>query len=99
MTIPVPDDVADQIATLTPRQVPTHRPEGTIHRRASEEMRATLAAAGHREFPYEPEAAAQRLQERRIAPETQIRAIIRLAEMTGRPVAQVFAEFNRRVAE
>lgn len=62
-------------------------------------MRATLAAAGYREFPYEPKAAAKRLQERRITPETQIRAIIRLAEMTGRPVAQVFAEFNRRVAE
>lgn len=96
MTISVPDNAAEQIAALPPAQVSTYHSETVSCRRASEEIRAALAAAGHREFPYDPEAAAKRLRERRIAPETRIRAITRLAETTGRPVAQVLAEFDRR---
>lgn len=96
VTISVPDDVADQIATLPPRQVSAYVSEAMRRGRASQEIRATLVAAGHRDFPYEPEAAAQRLGERRIDHETRRRAITRLAETTGRPVAEVQAEFDRR---
>lgn len=96
VTISVPDDVADQIAAVPPRKLSAYLSEAVSRARASEEIRTTLAAAGHREFPYEPEAAARRLRERRIDPEIRMRAITRLAETTGRPVAQVLAEFDGR---
>jgi hypothetical protein len=63
---------------------------------ASDDMRAALAAAGHREFPYDPAGAARRLAERRISPEVREAAIRRLAEGTNRPMDEIRAELDRR---
>lgn len=96
VTISVPDDVAEQLDALPARQVSAYVTEALRRRRTSDDMRVALAAAGHRKFPYDPAGAAQRLAERRIAPEVREAAIARLAESTGRPVDEVRAELDRR---
>jgi predicted transcriptional regulator len=96
VTISVPDDVAEQLDALPARQVSAYVSEALRRRRASDDMRAALAAAGHRESPYDPAGAARRLAERRISPEVREAAIQRLAEATNRTVDEVRAELDRR---
>ena len=96
VTISVPDDVAEQLDALPARQVSAYVSEALRRRRASDDMRAALTAAGHRNFPYDPAGAANRLAERRISPEVREAAIQRLAEATNRPVDEVRAELDRR---
>ncbi|MEV1288735.1 hypothetical protein [Micromonospora sp. NPDC049679] len=99
VTISVPDDVAEQLAALPARQVSSYVTEALRRRRASDDMRAALTAAGHREYPYDPPGAARRLAERRISPEVREAAIVRLAESTGRSVDEVRAELDRRAGQ
>jgi hypothetical protein len=96
VTISVPDDVAEHLDTLPARQVSAYVTEALRRRRASDDMRAALAAAGHREYPYDPEGAARRLTERRVSPEVREAAIARFAESMARPVDEVRAELDRR---
>jgi hypothetical protein len=98
VTISVPDDVADQLDAIPPRQVSAYVAETLRRRRASDEMRAALAAAGHREFDYEPAESARRLAARAVSPAAREAAVIRLAESTGRPVDEVRADLDRRAA-
>ena len=98
VTVSLPDDVAEQLAAIPPRQVSAYVTEALRRRRISDELRAALSAAGHHEYPYDPKGAAQRLASRRITPEAREAAIARLAELTGRPVEDVRAELDRRAA-
>ena len=98
VTISVPDDVAEQLDALPARQVSAYVTEALRRRRAADDMRAALTAAGHREYPYDPRGATRRLAERRISPETREASISRLAESIGRPVDEVRAELDRRAA-
>jgi predicted CoA-binding protein len=98
VTISVPDDVADQLDAIPARQVSAYVTEALRRRRASEDMRAALAAAGHREFPYNPEGAARRLADRQVSREVREAAIARLAESLGRPVDDVRAELDRQAS-
>lgn len=98
VTISVPEDVADQLAAVPARQVSAYVTEALRRRRACDEMRAALAAAGHRDYPYDPEGALRRLGSRRVRPEAREAAIARLAEVTGRPAADIQAELDSRAA-
>lgn len=98
MTISVPDDVAEQLAAIPPRQVSAYVTEALRRRRVSDELRAALSAAGHREHRFDPKGAAQRLASRRITPEAREGAIARLAELTGRPIEEVRTELRRQAA-
>jgi len=98
VTISVPDDVADQLEAIPPRQVSAYVAEALRRRRASDEMRAALAAAGHRDFAYEPAESARRLAGLSVSPAAREAAVVRLAEAMGRPVDDVRAELDRRAA-
>ncbi|MFD0787954.1 hypothetical protein ACFQZ8_28940, partial [Micromonospora azadirachtae] len=65
----MPDDVAEQLAALPARQVSAYVTEALRRRRISDDMRATLRAAGHKDFPYDPIGAAQRLAAQQVSPE------------------------------
>ncbi|MEH0844947.1 hypothetical protein V6U81_21420 [Micromonospora sp. CPCC 205711] len=95
MTISVPDDVAEQLAALPARQVSAYVTEALRRRRISDDMRAALRAAGHREFPYDPEGAMRRLAARQVTPEMRDAAIARVAELLDCPVDEVRADFDR----
>jgi hypothetical protein len=95
VTISVPDDVAEQLDALPARQVSAYVTEALRRRRTSDEMRAALRAAGHREFPYDPAGALQRLESRQVTAEMREAAIARVAELLGRPVDEVRADFDR----
>lgn len=99
VTISVPDDVAAQLDALPARQVSAYVTEALRRRRAADDMRTALTAAGHPDFPYDPAGAARRLAERRIRPEAREAAIIRFAEASGRKTDEVRAELDRRTQE
>jgi hypothetical protein len=99
VTISVPDDVAEQLDALPPRQVSAYVTEALRRRRISDDMRKALAAAGHRDYPYDPEGAARRLAQARVSPAVREAAIARHAEAIGRPVDEVRAEIDRRAAQ
>jgi hypothetical protein len=96
VTISVPDDVAEQLDALPARQVSAYVTEALRRRRTSDDMRAAVSAAGHPEYPYDPQGATERLAARRISPEVREAAIARLAESVGRPVDEVRAELDRQ---
>lgn len=96
VTISVPDDVAAQLDAISPRQVSAYVTDALRRRRTSDEMRTTLNAAGHRDYPYDPTGAIERLGAAGIDPDTRVAAIARLAESLGRPVDEVRAELDRR---
>jgi len=98
VTISVPDDIADQLDAIPPRQVSAYVTEALRRRRAAEDLRAALRAAGHREYPYEPEGAARRVAAGRIGPEIREAAIARVAGLVDRSVDDVRAELDRRAA-
>lgn len=96
MTISVPDDVAEQLAAIPARQVSAYVTEALRRRRASDDMRATLSAAGHRDYPYDPDGAARRLATRQVSAEIREAAIARLATSIGQPVDDLRVELDRR---
>jgi hypothetical protein len=61
VTVSLPDDVADRLAALPDRQVSPYVAEAIRRRQAGEDMRDILRAAGHPEYPYDPDGAAERL--------------------------------------
>ncbi|WP_328415498.1 hypothetical protein OG470_23490 [Micromonospora sp. NBC_00389] len=95
VTISVPDDVAEQLDALPARQVSAYVTEALRRRRISDDMRTALRAAGHGEFPYDPEGAMQRLAARQVTAEMREAAIARVAELLERPVDEVRADFDR----
>ncbi|MDG4788193.1 hypothetical protein O7626_20000 [Micromonospora sp. WMMD1102] len=98
VTISVPDDVAEQLAALPARQVSAYVTEALRRRRISDDMRAALRAAGHREYPYDPEGAAGRLAPPQVSPEVRAAAISRVAQLLDRPADEVRADLERRAA-
>ncbi|GII24442.1 hypothetical protein Pme01_40390 [Planosporangium mesophilum] len=96
MTISVPDDVADQLEAIPARQVSAYVTDALRRRRASDDIRAALFAAGHRDYDYDPEGAARRLANGRVSSEVREAAIARLAESTGRSVDDVRADLDRQ---
>jgi hypothetical protein len=99
VTISVPDDVAAQLDELPARQVSAYVTEAIRRRRASDDMRAVLRAAGHRELPYDPVGAARRLAAVQVDPAVREAAVVRLAESMGRSVDDVRAEVAARITE
>jgi hypothetical protein len=98
LTISVPDDVAEQLAAIPDRQVSAYVTEALRRRRTSDDMRAALAEASHREYPYNPDASVRRLADRKVSHEVRDAAIAQLAESLGRSVDDVRAELDRRAA-
>ncbi len=98
LTISVPDDVADQLKVIPERQVSQYVTEALRRRRASDDIRAALLAAGHREFAYDPAGATNRLSRARISADVREAAVTRLAELLQRPVEDVRAELDRSSA-
>lgn len=66
VTVSLPDDLADRLAALPDRQISPYVAEAIRRRQSSDDMRAILRAAGHPEYPYDPEGAAERLAARRV---------------------------------
>jgi hypothetical protein len=96
VTISVPDDVADQLEALPRRQVSAYVTEALRQRRASDDMRAAVRAAGNlHEYPHDPEAARQRLGTVRPTQAMREEAIAGVAERMGWPADEVRAEFDR----
>jgi hypothetical protein len=96
VTISVPDDVADQLEALPPRQVSAYVTDSLRRRRISDDIRAAVRATGNRrEYPYDPEGARQRIADSQPTPQMREEAIARVAERMGRPVDEVRAEFDR----
>ncbi|MFC5924041.1 hypothetical protein [Micromonospora vulcania] len=91
VTISVPDDVAEQLLALPARQVSAYVTEALRRRRTPDDMQA----AGHGEFPYDPQGAAQQLAVRQVTPEMRDAAIARVAELLERTVDEVRADFDR----
>ena len=96
VTISVPDDVADQLAALPPRQVSAYVAEALRRRHGTEGMREALRAAGHPEYPHDPEGDVVRAAEGLVSPEVRERSIARVAEMLGVPIDQLRDHLNER---
>jgi hypothetical protein len=96
VTISVPEDVAEQLDAIPARQVSAYVTEALRRRRSSDDMRTALAAAGHRDYPYDPEGATRRLAARRVSPEVRDGAIARYARSMGQSVDEARAELDRR---
>jgi hypothetical protein len=99
LTISVPDDVAEQLDGIPPRQVSAYVTEALRRRRTSDQMRAALAMAGHVEYPYDPEGAMQRLSAGRVDAAVRDAALARFAHGIRRPVDEVRAELDRRAVQ
>jgi hypothetical protein len=95
VTISVPDDVADQLDAIPPRQVSAYVTEALRRRRSSDDMRSALVAAGHPEYPHDPQGAVRRVEAGRVGAEVREAAVARFAESVGRPVGEVRAELDR----
>jgi hypothetical protein len=77
---------------------PAYVVDALRRRRASDDLRATLLTAGHRAFPYDPDGAARRLARQRVTADAREAAILRLAELEGRPPDEVRAQIDRNAA-
>lgn len=101
VTISLPDDVAARLEALPPRQVSAYVAETIRSRAAADDMRALLAKAGMKNIPpYDPIGAAAKVAAERatITDDVLERAYANVAEMLGRDVADVRAEFEARRA-
>jgi hypothetical protein len=67
-------------------------------RRISDDARAALAAAGHRDFPFDPIGARQRLSAGRIDAPTRDAALVRVADLTGMDPDAVTENVSRSAA-
>jgi hypothetical protein len=56
VTVSLPDDVAEQLADLPPRQVSAYVADALRRRAAADSLRAALRAAGHGDFDDDPAA-------------------------------------------
>jgi hypothetical protein len=95
VTVSLPDDVAEHLDAIPARQVSAYVTEAVRRRRASDDMRAVLAAAGHDDVPYDPVRSARRLAAGRVPEATREAALQRLARTLGRPVDDVRRELDR----
>jgi hypothetical protein len=89
VTVSLPDDEAEVLDALPGGQVSAYVAEALRRRRVSDAARAALAAAGHRDFPYDPAGAAERLAAGRVGAGLQAAAIGRVAALTGQQPAAV----------
>src|SRR5260221_3847461 len=96
VTISVPDDVADHLNGIPSRQVSAYVTEALRRRQASDDLRLALRAAGHREYPRDPTGAIERMSAGRVSLATREKALARFADLAGRPLAVVRAEFDVR---
>jgi uncharacterized protein (DUF2336 family) len=94
VTISIPDDVADQLAAIPRRQVSAYVTEALRRRRASDDIRAALTAAGHPDYPYDPDGAADRTAAARVDIAVRDAAIDRFALSIGRPAVEVRAQLD-----
>ncbi|MGH3731545.1 MAG: hypothetical protein ACRDTU_22790 [Micromonosporaceae bacterium] len=102
LSISLPDDLADRLDELPPRHRSAYVADALRDRAAREDMRTVLAAAGHREYPRDPQGAALRLTAARnsVTTEALEDAYARLADAIGRPLDEVRAQFaHQSVAE
>ena len=76
-------------------QVSGYVAEAPRRRRTSDSARAALGAAGHRDFPFDPAGAAQRLAAGRVDPQTRDAAIARVAALTGQDRDAVSQQLDR----
>ncbi|HEX8346871.1 MAG TPA: hypothetical protein VF657_19345 [Actinoplanes sp.] len=83
LTISLPDDLAAELDRLPSGQVSGFVAEALRRRRISDDARAALDAAGHRDFPFDPDGARQRLAAGRIDAQTRDAAVARAAVLTG----------------
>lgn len=78
VTVSLPDELADLLAALPDRKVSPYVAEALHRRKAVDDMRAALRAAGHGEFDYDRDGANRRLAAtrvpERVAAETRARA-------------------------
>lgn len=101
VTISLPDDVAARLEALPPRQVSAYVAETIRTRAAADDMRELLAKVGMKNIPpYDPIRAAAKVAAARaaITPEVLEEAYVKVAEILGRDVADVRAEFEARRA-
>jgi hypothetical protein len=96
VTISVPDDVADQLDGIPSRQVSAYVTEALRRRQASDDLRVALRAAGHRDYPHDPQGAAERVAAGRISPAVREAAILRYANLAGQSFDVVRAELDVR---
>lgn len=96
VTISVPDDVAEHLDQLPARQVSGYVTAAIRHQRSSDELRAALTAAGHRDHRPDRVAAAARQAAGRVDPAVREAAIVDLAGSLGRPVDEVRAMVDAR---
>jgi hypothetical protein len=83
LTVSLPDDLAAELERLPAGQVSGFVAEALRRRRLSDAARAALAAAGHRDFPFDPVGAHQRLAAGRVDTQTRDAAVARVAGLTG----------------
>jgi hypothetical protein len=83
LTISLPDDIVTELDELPAGQVSGFVAEALRRRRVSDAARAALGAAGHRDYPFDPAGAAQRLAVGRVAPSARTAAITQVAALTG----------------
>lgn len=98
VTISLPDDVAEVLDTLKPRQVSAYVTEAIRRRYVSESTRALLKRSGFTDLPaYDPETAVAKAEaaSAAITPEVRDAAYRRYAEASGESLDEVRAMFER----
>lgn len=95
LTISLPDDVATELDELPTGQVSSFVAEALRRRRVSDAARAALGAAGHRDYPFDPAGAAQRLAAGRVAPSARSAAIAQVAALTGQDPETMARQLDR----
>jgi hypothetical protein len=94
-TISFPDDVALAMNGLPGGQVSVYVTEAVRRRIQSDAARVALRAAGRREFPFDPVAAAGRLAGAAVPAEVRQAAIDRLAVSVGDDRDELAARLDR----
>lgn len=98
LTISLPDDLAIELERLPAGQVSGFVAEALRRRRISDSARAALHAAGHREFPFDPVGAQQRLAADRVDAQTRDAAVGRIAGLIGQDPDALAEQLGRSAA-
>lgn len=98
VTISVPDDIADQLDGLPARQVSAYVTDAIRRRHSTDELRAALKAAGHKDHQPDPAAAARWQDAGRVDPTVREAAIVALAKSMWCPVDEMRATIDARSA-
>lgn len=98
-TISFPDDVAMAMADVPSGQVSAYVTEAVRRRIRSDEARAALRAAGHRDFPFDPVASAGRLAGAAVPADVRRAALGRLAAAVGGDPDELAARLGRTAAD